>query len=100
MRILFKCHSADATPVYITGNHPALGEWDTNRAMAMQLQHDGNGGGGGCEWSAVRDLEPGRTIEYKFVKKSDRGQTQWESGWNRNYTAVSGIGSISDSFRV
>src|SRR5688572_12398928 len=97
MRILFKCQSSDTTPIFITGNHPALGEWDTSRALAMQLQ---NGAGGGCEWSAVLDLEPGRTIEYKFVKKPDSGQAQWESGWNRTYTAVAGIGSISDSFRT
>jgi alpha-amylase len=98
MKILFKCHCADGMPVFITGNHPALGEWDTNRALPMQLQNDGNGGG--REWSAVLDLEPGRTIEYKFVKKGDHGHVQWESGWNRTYTAVAGIGSISDTFRT
>lgn len=97
MKILFKCHTADDAPVYIAGNHPAVGDWDPARALAMQVQADG--GNGGRYWSAVLDLEPGRTIEYKFVKKSDAG-VQWESGWNRTYTAVPGIGSISDTFRT
>ena len=96
MKILFKCHTTDGTPVYIAGNHPALGEWDTNRALPMQLQNDNNGG---RSWSAMLDLEPGRTIEYKFVKKGD-GHVRWESGWNRTCTAVPGIGSISDEFRT
>lgn len=96
MKILFKCHSHDATPVYVAGNHPALGDWDPVRAMAMQLQTDGHDG---RAWSAVLELEPGRTLEYKFVKKSDSG-FQWESGWNRTCTAVPGIGSISDTFRA
>ena len=98
MKILFKCYSADGAPVYITGNHPALGEWDPGRAMPMQLQNDEQNGG--RAWSAVLDLEPGRTIEYKFVKRIDGNGVQWENGWNRTYTAVPGIGSISDSFRT
>ena len=95
MKILFKCHSHDAAPVFVTGNHPVLGDWDPGRAMPMQLQTDGQDG---RAWSAVLELEPGRTLEYKFIKKSDAG-AQWESGGNRTYTAVPGIGSISDTFR-
>jgi alpha-amylase len=98
MKILIKCHTPDGGPVYIAGNHPSLGDWDPGRAMAMQLQN--GSAGGGTSWSAVLDLEPGRTVEYKFVKRSDAGGVQWENGWNRTYTAVPGISSISDEFRT
>jgi hypothetical protein len=97
MRILFKCTSADEMPVYITGNHPSLGEWDVSRAMPMQVQTEE--GNGARDWSAVVELEPGRTIEYKFIKKSG-DHTIWEGGWNRFYTAVPGTSSISDGFRT
>ena len=96
MKILIKCHTSDSTPVFITGGHPSLGEWDTARALAMQLQVDGQDA---RSWSAVLDLEPGSTIEYKFVKKGQNG-VEWENGWNRTYTAVPGISSISDTFRT
>lgn len=98
MKILFICYSADAAPVSLSGNHPALGDWDAARAQPMQLQNDEQNGG--RAWSVVLDLEPGRTIEYKFLKRHDGGHVEWEGGWNRTYTAVAGIGSISDSFRT
>ena len=98
MKILIKCHTPDGGPVYIAGNHPSLGDWDPSRAMAMQLQT--GSANGGTSWSAVLDLEPGRTVEYKFVKRTDGGGVQWENGWNRTYTAVAGISSISDEFRT
>lgn len=97
MRILLKCHTHDIAPVFITGNQPALGNWDVNRALPMQLEQDGPSE---RAWSAVLDLEPGQSIEYKFIKKHDGGHNvQWESGYNRTCTAVLGISSISDSFR-
>ena len=37
MRILFKCQSSDTTPIFITGNHPALGEWDMVKSAAFLL---------------------------------------------------------------
>src|SRR4051794_7377579 len=96
MRILLKCHTQDPVPVYITGNHPTLGNWDVGCALSMQLEQDGHNE---RAWSAVLDLEPGQSIEYKFVKKQGDNGVQWESGYNRTCTAVPGMSSISDAFR-
>jgi glucoamylase len=96
MKILLKCHTADSSPVFIAGNQPMLGAWDVARALPMQLQADGHDG---SAWTASLDLEPGQTIEYKFIKKV-HGEVHWEAGSNRMCTAVSGVSSISDSFRT
>ncbi len=96
MKILLKCVTYDGWPVFITGNHPSLGNWDTNGALPMQLETDSQGR---REWSSHLELAPGQTVEYKFIKKADDA-VHWEAGGNRVYTAVLGPSSISDTFRT
>ncbi len=51
-----------AAPVYISGNHPALGSW--NPAQALPLEHDGVFHSGGIE------ADTGSRLEYKIHRGS------------------------------
>ena len=69
----------------VTGNHPALGDWQPARGLAMRPRGRG-------EWIASFDaLAQQEPIEYKFVVVDDRSAERfaWEEGLNRS-TADSG----------
>lgn len=46
-------------------------------------------GGHVVEWTADLSLEPGQTIEFKFVQKTETGDVRWEEGPNRVFRAQS-----------
>ncbi|GAA4587941.1 alpha-amylase [Actinoplanes octamycinicus] len=67
------------TNVFVVGSIPALGNWDTSKAIALSSS-------GYPTWSATVTLPTGTAFEYKYVKKDANGTVTWESGTNRSYT--------------
>jgi phosphatidylserine/phosphatidylglycerophosphate/cardiolipin synthase-like enzyme len=68
--------------VYITGDHPALGDW-TRQGPGLKLNTDG---GKYPLWEADNALELpfGMSLQYKVVKRDQRtGKLEWEPGDNQ-----------------
>ena len=79
--------------VYVVGSIPALGDWNTNDAIALSSA-------GYPTWSASVTLPPGTYFEYKYIKKNPDGSITWESDPNNNYTTpASGSVTLNDSWR-
>lgn len=94
-KLTFKCSTSDHSPVILVGDSPEMGAWNLDRGIPLQPS---DGGQSHVEWSATVELQIGHTIEYKFVKKTDRGPI-WENGYNRRYTVIQGQHTLSDVFR-
>lgn len=62
--------------VYVVGSTPELGQWDP--AKAFKLQPTGH-----ATWGGTTTLPPGSSARFKFIKRDAQGQTQWESGADR-----------------
>ena len=66
--------------VYIVGNCEELGNWNPDAAVGPAV----------CPnyptWSLMTYLTPGKTIEFKAIKKDESGNVIWEEGSNHTYT--------------
>jgi alpha-amylase len=80
------------TSVYIVGDIPALGSWDTSKAI--KLSPDGY-----PTWSGTLTLPANTRIEYKYIKKTDAGAVTWENGANRSYTTGTSAHTANDTWR-
>ncbi|NDU73135.1 alpha-amylase [Actinomadura sp. DSM 109109] len=80
------------TSVYLVGDVPALGSWDTSRAVRLSPS-------GYPVWSGTVTLPANTRIEYKYIKKTDAGAVTWESGANRTYTTGTSGRTTNDSWR-
>jgi hypothetical protein len=83
----FRCHNGSTMfgiSVYVVGNVPELGSWDTEKAV--RLAPDGPY----PAWTgAVDNLPPNTAIEWKCIKRQESGArqvVQWESGANNVFT--------------
>jgi alpha-amylase len=79
--------------VFVVGDNPLLGAWNTNLATALSS-------GGYPVWSGTVWLPKNTAIQYKYVKKNPDGTVTWEGSSNR--TANTGTGSsltLNDSWR-
>ncbi len=79
--------------VYIVGNIPELGSWNTANAI----------GPASCSnyptWTVTVNLPAGTSIEFKAIKKDASGAVVWQSGSNKTYTVpASGAGSTTISW--
>lgn len=76
--------------IYITGNTDELGNWDvTNLNVPATCPNY-------PEWKVTVDIEAGKTIEFKAVKKDDNNNVTWQSGDNNVYTVpLSGAGETT-----
>ncbi len=65
----------------LVGDDDCLGRWDTDKGIAM-TEHNTN------EWVGDVDLTAfsGGSTEFKFIAKTDMGETMWETGYNRRIT--------------
>ncbi|HEV7647317.1 MAG TPA: carbohydrate-binding module family 20 domain-containing protein [Actinophytocola sp.] len=61
--------------VFVEGNRPELGNWDTNAGLALSSATY-------PVWRGAVNLPPGTTFEYKYIKKNG-AQVSWETGANR-----------------
>ena len=75
MKTLFRLRydSRWGEELYLTGNTSELGNWNPNKALAMQYA-------GTRIWSVETDING--TIEYKYFIR-ENGQIRWEDGSNR-----------------
>ncbi len=75
MKTLFRLRydSRWGEELYLTGNTSELGNWNPNKALAMQYA-------GTRIWSVETDING--TIEYKYFIR-ENGQIRWEDGPNR-----------------
>ncbi len=63
--------------IYLVGNIPALGGWDTTKAIRLSSADYPN-------WTQRVSLPAGSAVEYKFINKATDGTVVWESGANRS----------------
>jgi alpha-amylase len=61
--------------VFVAGNRPELGNWNTDNGLALSAATY-------PIWRGTVNLPPNTTFEYKYVKKNG-GQVIWETGANR-----------------
>jgi alpha-amylase len=80
------------TSVYIVGDIPALGSWDTSKAIKLSPDRYPT-------WSGTVTLPAGTRIEYKYIKKTDAGAVTWENGANRTYTTGTSGHTANDTWR-
>ncbi|GAA4391183.1 carbohydrate-binding module family 20 domain-containing protein [Actinomadura verrucosospora] len=80
------------TSVYLVGDVPALGSWDTSKAVKLSPS-------GYPIWSGTVTLPANTKIEYKYLKKTDAGAVTWESGANRTYTTGTSGRTANDTWR-
>jgi alpha-amylase len=79
--------------VYLIGSIPALGGWDTGKAIALSPANY-------PVWNATLPLPQNTAFEYKYIKKDPDGTIEWESGANRSHsTGASGSVTFSDSWK-
>jgi len=64
--------------VVVTGNHPALGNWNPWHGVEMQTSESMF-----PSWTARAHLPAGTRLEYKFVWIDGGGNVRWEPGQNR-----------------
>ncbi|MGC4948539.1 carbohydrate-binding module family 20 domain-containing protein [Streptomyces sp. DT224] len=68
--------------IYVTGNQPALGNWNTGSAPKLDPATY-------PVWKLDVNLPAGTTFEYKYIRKDTNGNVTWESGANRTATVPS-----------
>lgn len=89
--VTFVVHNATTAygqNVYISGNHSALGSWDTDNAAGPGFNPTYP------TWSTTVNLPVGQSIQFKAIKR-DVGAVEWENVSNRQYTVPAGGGAIS-----
>jgi hypothetical protein len=90
------CYTFSSSPVLLVGNTPLLGNWDPQRGLPLQFTGSLRGRE---QWQATVELQPGQTIEFKFVHNG-AGGPEWEIGDNRTYTADAPTGLLEMYFRT
>ncbi|KAJ5901399.1 hypothetical protein N7504_007393 [Penicillium tannophilum] len=74
--------------IYISGSISALGDWDTDDAIALSATDYTSSD---PVWYVVVTLPVGTAFEYKFLEKTDGSSSiGWESDPNRSYTVPTG----------
>ncbi|MGW1103799.1 carbohydrate-binding module family 20 domain-containing protein [Streptomyces sp. NPDC002540] len=68
--------------IYVTGNQPALGNWNTGSALKLDPATY-------PVWKLDVDMPAGTSFEYKYLRKDASGNVTWESGANRTATVPS-----------
>jgi alpha-amylase len=81
--------------IYIVGNVPELGNWNTAQAVKLNWVNTNT-------WSGpvIFTTSKGQTIQYKYIVKNPNGSVIWEGGSNHSYTVpASGSGSRTDNWQ-
>ena len=79
--------------VYVVGDIPALGAWNTANAVALSSATY-------PVWSGTVSIPPSTSFQYKYIVIDGAGNVTWESGANRS--AASGTGAavtLTDSWK-
>lgn len=77
--------------IYVVGNIPELGSWDTSKSTEAML----------CpnypEWYLPVSVPANTTFQFKFIKKDANGNVTWESSSNRTITSSSSATGVLDT---
>ncbi len=86
-------HTYPGDSVYLVGNIPELGEWDSKKAVRLDPSDWPN-------WKVDLDIPSGVHFEYKLMVRNFHG-TFWEPGANREHTASPDGNNdiVQDTFR-
>jgi alpha-amylase len=78
--------------IFVEGNRPELGNWDTNAGFALSAATY-------PIWRGTLNLPPSTTFEYKYIKKNG-SQVIWETGANRVVSTGTGCSvTFDDTWR-
>ncbi|HLO04905.1 MAG TPA: alpha-amylase family glycosyl hydrolase [Symbiobacteriaceae bacterium] len=78
--------------IYLSGNIPELGNWSTDKAVAIGPMLTPNY----PNWFITASVPAGTAIQFKFFKLTAGGVVTWENGSNHTYTVPSsGTGSAT-----
>lgn len=69
--------------IKIVGNIPALGNWDTSKAVPLSASDYTSSN---PVWKATISLKAGQDIQYKYINVKKDGSVTWEKDPNRTYT--------------
>ncbi|MFE9447856.1 carbohydrate-binding module family 20 domain-containing protein [Streptomyces sp. NPDC006739] len=81
------------TDVYVVGSIPALGGWDTSKAVRLSSS-------GYPVWSGEVSVPVDTSFQFKYVEKDGSGKVTWESNANRSATTTTSALSLDDSWNV
>jgi glycogen operon protein len=97
VRVDFTVNNFTTSPgqdIYVVGNVPELGNWDTTKAVKLNYVSS-------TQWSGpvFFSTSKGAAIQYKYIWKSST-TTTYENGANRNYTVpTTGSGTRNDNWQ-
>ncbi|KAL6890076.1 glycoside hydrolase family 15 protein [Trichoderma evansii] len=69
--------------IKIAGSIPALGNWDTNNAVALSAEDYTSSN---HLWNVAISFAPGTVIQYKYINVASNGDVTWEADPNHTYT--------------
>jgi alpha-amylase len=85
--------TTSGTNVYVVGSIPALGSWDTSKAIKLSSS-------GYPVWSGEVSVPANTSFQFKYLKKDASGNVTWESNPNRSATTAGSAVSLSNSWNV
>lgn len=69
--------------IKIAGSIPALGNWDTNNAIALSAEDYTSSN---HLWNVAFSFAPGTVFQYKYINVASNGDVTWEADPNHTYT--------------
>jgi alpha-amylase len=85
--------TTSGTNVYVSGSIPALGGWDTSKAVKLSST-------GYPVWSGEVNVPVNTSFTYKYIKKDASGNVTWESNANRSAATTTSALSLDNSWNV
>jgi alpha-amylase len=85
--------TTSGTSVYVVGSIPALGGWDTSKAVPLSSS-------GYPVWSGEVSVPIDTSFTYKYLKKDSSGNVTWESNANRSGTTTTSAITLNNSWNV
>jgi hypothetical protein len=94
--VTFQVNNAQPTQtgdnIYLTGNVPELGNWSTNKSVAIGRLLTPNY----PNWFGMASVPASTNLQFKFIDIQASGSVIWENGSNHTYTSPpSGDGSVT-----
>lgn len=85
--------TTSGTDVYVVGSLPALGGWDTSKAVKLSSS-------GYPVWSGEVSVPVNTSFTFKYIKKDASGNVTWESNADRSATTATSAVSLDNSWNV
>ncbi|WBO66720.1 carbohydrate-binding module family 20 domain-containing protein [Streptomyces camelliae] len=85
--------TTSGTNVYVVGSIPALGSWDTSKAIQLSST-------GYPIWSGEVNVPVNTSFTFKYIKKDSSGNVTWESNANRSGTTTTSALALNNSWNV